>query len=379
MEFADILKKLQIPTNKRAQKDPSGEKKRRLFFYAIVALFAVCFGVYRACYYAVPISVEPVEVRELGLPEVHLTAGGYVIADPQITVSTRFTGRIESLDVKEGDRVERGTRLAVIRAPELKAQFEEAKTAKTNAELQFSRMETLYKKGYLSKREFEMSESEFKRTLAQYETASANFSESEVAAPVSGTVIDIIRHEGEVLTPGLSAEGELGSAILKMGDLGTMKVELDVTENDIGKVALYQPTLIFPDALSALTLNGSVVEISSMADRQKSIVQVKVAIEQAPPELKPEMAARVLFLAEKPKGKVERALLIPDEAIRHKDRHTVVYLFQDGRAKEQEVKLSEKKVDGLWRVLSGLNAGDPVIQNLSPRVQNGRKMAIEEE
>ena len=117
--------------------------------------------------------------------------------------------------------------------------------------------------------------------------------------------------------------------------------------------------------------------------RQKSVVPVKVVIESPlaatdGTSLKPEMAARVLFLAKPMTGKLERVILIPKTAVRSADRNPRVLLFKDERATAKPVVLGVAQGDQI-RVLEGLTEGDVIILNPAPIIWDGRKVKIKED
>lgn len=373
-----ILEKLKIDPEKRAKKDPITQRKKKGFLI-IFAVFALgIFLLYRYYRHAVPVAVRPLEVREVGLPTVVLTAGGYIIADPQVLLSSRTVGKIEKLFVKEGDKVKKGDVLATILAPDLKSQYEEAKLANETAQRQLVRMRKLYREGIIAKRDFEVAALDAEAQGSRYEAAKFNYEESQIRAPIDGTVIQIMRDEGEFLSPGITASGDPGSVILKMGNLMQMKVDLDVSENDIAKIWVNQPVLIFPDAISRATLRGHVIEISPMADRQKSVVPIKIQMEATELNLKPEMSARILFLEKEMEGEVERAILIPETAVRRFNERNTVFVVEEERALEREIVLGEK-AGKMWKIKSGLRAGEALVLDPPVVLRNGRRVEIKSE
>ncbi|MEX3014019.1 efflux RND transporter periplasmic adaptor subunit [Gymnodinialimonas hymeniacidonis] len=90
------------------------------------------------------------------------------------------------------------------------------------------------------------------------ERAERNLEQSIVAAPTSGTIFEIHSREGE--QPG--SEG-----ILDMGDTSQMKVEAEVYQTMVRRVALGDPVTITTQAIEQ-TLNGTVVSIGLEINRQ---------------------------------------------------------------------------------------------------------------
>ena len=201
--MTEDLSKLKIESDKRGKPETSRTKNKRFIFIVLAILLAALLSFYRYIFYAVPVTVRPLEVHELGLPPVMLTAGGYIVANPQIKLSSKIPGHIRSLPVKEGDIVKAGTLLAEIAADDLKIQADASKRAADLARDHYDRLTALYQAGALSKRDLEQAEIEFKTRDAQAKAALFTYSQTQIVAPIDGTIIRILRKEGELLSPGL--------------------------------------------------------------------------------------------------------------------------------------------------------------------------------
>jgi HlyD family secretion protein len=142
--------------------------------------------------------VDPAEARQV------LTAGGYVVARNKVDVSSQVTGRIETLLVEEGQRVEKGDVLARLDARDLRAQLAqaeasvqaaearlaeltagsrpqeiaaaqaevaEARARVTNAESDLARLRSLHEQRIVARRELEQVERDAQVARAQLEAA----------------------------------------------------------------------------------------------------------------------------------------------------------------------------------------------------------------
>jgi multidrug efflux pump subunit AcrA (membrane-fusion protein) len=84
-----------------------------------------------------------------------------------------------------------------------------------------------------------------------------------------------------------------------MADMGTLEVEADVSESNVGKVKIDQPVEIALDALPNERFGGSVVRIVPTVDRAKATVMTKVRFDALDPRVLPEMSAKVVFLSQR--------------------------------------------------------------------------------
>ena len=276
------------------------------------------------------VTVITVNGPPAGERAVLMTAGGYIVAESEVTVSSKVAGRIESLSVHEGDLVQKGEVIAVLDSEEFQVQEEEARANLEKAYLYLKHKQELHQKdvaevkrrrelfrehlispaeldkeektAVVSELELDSAQSEVEVCKKQLEHAHIRAAQSIIRAPITGTVIDKISDVGEMLFPMKTFEGISGSAVVTLADLNVMNVEVDINEDEINKIHIGNRALITPDSLPEKTYEGEVMAISPMADRQKNVVPVKVRIKN------PDMYLRAGH---------ERESGIPGKRIRH--------------------------------------------------------------
>jgi HlyD family secretion protein len=82
----------------------------------------------------------------------------------------------------------------------------------------------------------------------QVQAQQVNRANTEVRAPFDGVVLVKNANVGDMITPFSSAAGTSG-AVVTMADMGTLEVEADVAEANVGQVRIDQPVEITLDAL----------------------------------------------------------------------------------------------------------------------------------
>jgi multidrug resistance efflux pump len=97
-----------------------------------------------------------------------------------------------------------------------------------------------------------------------------------------------------------SASTSGGGAVCDMADLADLEVDLEIPEREISKLKVGQPCRVKADAFPDRTYDGVLDRIMPIANRAKSIVNVRVKVklkdEKPGTYLKPEMGAVVSFL-----------------------------------------------------------------------------------
>ena len=161
--------------------------------------------------------------------------------------------------------------------------------------------------------------------------------------------------------------------------------EAGATEADAAGAGVGQKAEIVPDVLPDRTFSGVVTRIVHEADIQKNTLQVKVAIEDPAPELKPEMLARVRFISPRREVTGQTAterVFAPVQAVGAEAGKTVTVWVADlssNVARRREVTLGAVTLGELIEVSSGLNAGDRIIISPTDDLADGQRIRLKGE
>jgi HlyD family secretion protein len=208
--------------------------------------------------------------------------------------------------------------------------------------------------------------------LAYMETQLAN---TVIVAPVSGTILERNVERGEFVTTGFVGDRGAKGYVVSIADLNDLQVELDINQNDFGKLDARQKAAVTTDAYPDRKYEGIIYEISPEANRQKATVQVKVKVLNPDDYLRPEMNASVAFLAkEQPKNAAKPAkplVIVPAAAV----KDGAVFVVADGKAVRRTVKTGGTTSQGL-RVDDGLIGGEDVIVSPPPDLKDGDRVKL---
>lgn len=253
------------------------------------------------------VTVEAAEVRQLVST---VSATGSVEPVTQVKVSAEIPGRIVQLNVKEGDKVEKGQFLVELDPQAYLAALESATSAlraargqKQGAEADLRRARELVAKGMASQADLDAAQAaaelyagQLDQAVAEEKRARENLSKTRIAAPMSGTVSRLNKELGE-LTLGSQFQEDV---ILVVADLSAMQVRAEVDENDIVGVKLGDSAKVEIDAFPDTSFHGVVAEISQsatekslQAEQQGKNFDVKVAITDSVRGIRPGMSSTV--------------------------------------------------------------------------------------
>ncbi len=210
--------------------------------------------------------------------------------------------------------------------------------------------------------------------------AETQLSNTIIRAPVTGTILERAVERGEFVTTSFVGERGAKGYVVSLADLNDLEVELDISQNDFGKLAMKQNTTITVDAYPDKKWSGWIKELSPEANRQKATVQVKVKVANADEFLRPEMNASVAFLGTPETGTPgtpgtgisgKASVYIPPAAL----ADGKVWLVQGGVASQRDVKTGGNTPAGI-RVEEGLKGGEELIVNPPKDLKPGAKVAV---
>ena len=113
---------------------------------------------------------------------------GVVDANQKATLSFRVSGKLKSLEVKEGDVVKASQRLATLDSTDYKIQLADRQATYDRAKSDFSRAEKLVDAGHVSRADYDKLKASLSTARAQLDLAKQNVEYSELKAPFAGVI-----------------------------------------------------------------------------------------------------------------------------------------------------------------------------------------------
>jgi HlyD family secretion protein len=331
-----------------------------------------------------------VAVKEAGQAGTVLTGSGYIVTQHKyIVIGTKILGQIVAEPIEEGQRVKVGDLLARIDDRDYQAQLKQAYAdrdlARANVTLKLSRadrMRELYAKGVESKdslddaeNQLAVAEADLKKSEGEIEFAKFNVSQTVIASPINGVVLQKYRELGDTINFGGEIQAGGGATdIAQLADLSDLRCEVDINESDIAKVKMGTPATVIPDAYPDNPFPAQVVKIYPEADRQKGTVKVEVRILQ--PDLKiikPEMSAKVTFQSIVTQAAAAPMVLVPKKAILTDGAANSVWIVRGDTIHQTPIVVGREFQDGV-EVRQGLSGGEMVIVVPAPGLKDGQQV-----
>ena len=254
-----------------------------------------------------------------------LNASGYVTARLMATVSAEVMGRLISVEVEEGQGVNKGQVLARLDDSLAKVDWQlsraqndvvRARLAGLQSDLRenervLKRIASLGEASFSSeseltsakarvdkiKTEIQASRSELRVSEYRAERQKQILDDHTIRAPFTGVVTVKNAQPGEIVAPSSAGGGFTRTGICTIVDMGSLEIEVDVNEAYIGRVFEDQKVLAQLDAYPKWDIPAAVIAIIPTADRSKATVRVRVKLLVNDDRILPDMGVKVAFFS----------------------------------------------------------------------------------
>jgi len=226
--------------------------------------------------------------------------------------------------------------------------------------------------------EIRAAAAQVRQMKAALDYADTQLADTQIKAPVSGTVLQRIVERGEMVSPSAMGESGARTSVVALADLNDLQIELDISQADFARLKMGQRAEIIPEAFPNLKYTGFIAEIAPEANRAKATVQVKVKVDNPDEQLRPEMNARVNFLSdEQPtQGTVAPRVLVAKAAVVRRDGNAFVFVIKGNKVEQRSIRLGDEAGD-FYYVFEGLSGGESTATTGAENLRDGDRVKIE--
>jgi RND family efflux transporter MFP subunit len=403
---AEDIAKLKIEKSEKIIK-PNRRRKKPLVIAVIVLLLLTAGGLYFGGILVPAISVDVTTISQFYPSQSMslLNASGYIVAQRKAAVASKVTGRLVALMVEEGSKIKEGDVIARMENIDVsavrdqvaanlntaRATLEQTRADRDNAQKEHERYKQLVAKEYVSRSDYEVVETRYRRAVegvkaseavvhageAALKNAEAGLDYTLIRAPFDAVVLTKNADIGDIVTP-IGAAANAKAAVVSIADMNSLQVEVDVSETSITTIRVGQPCDIQLDALPDTRFRGEVHAIVPTVDRSKATVLVKVRFLDKDRRMLPDMSAKVSFLPRKlAPEEMKPRLAASRSALIDRNGRTFAYLLEGNRVRETPVRVGATFGD-MVEILSGLKAGDRVVVNPPKGLKDGSRIKVAE-
>ena len=349
-----------------------------------------------------------------------VVATGRLNAPARIAIGSEVTAVVQEVRVREGDRVPAGGLLIQLSDGEARAALQQAQAALAEArnraeqqasvaapmasqavtqaqasfdaaEREFQRARDLVARGFYSRQrldearrvrdtarsvlesarvqalanedkgvEHALAMARVDQAAAALEVAKARLARLAIVSPVDAIVLARHAEPGSMAQP--------GSVLLALAAQGEMRIDAGIDEKHLRLLRLGMPARAVADAFAGQPFDATLTYVAPAVDPQRGTIEVRLAVPEGPPFLRPDMTISVELLG----GEKADALVLPAGAVRDADRAAPwVLALRDGRAHRTTVTLGLRGV-GAVEIAAGLAEGDLVIPQTEKAAEGDR-------
>lgn len=352
-------------------------------------------------------QVEVYRIEQKPLVQT-VVAAGRVITESRTQVGSEITGVVQERLVQEGDVVQAGDTLLVLRADDIAAQVRQAEAAlsqlltstRPQAELALERAESQLAQA--------SRETVRRRALTQRSLLSVEaLEQAEQAELLARTAVGQARLTAAALAPGgveevllserlAALQAQLAKSVLRAeadgiiltrnaepGDLvqpgrilftialsGHTEIRLPLDERNLSLLSLQQQAVAVADAYPDQPFPARIIFIAPGIDPQRGTVEVRLAVDPAPEFLRQDMTVSVNIET----GRRENTLAVPNDALGEiQGNQARVLLVRNNKVYRQQVTLGLRGL-AMSEVVAGLNNGDLVLADGSSAIADGARV-----
>ena len=297
---------------------------KRSLFVAALAAIALAPACSRNKTKTPAVTTAPVMRRDI---VIDAQANGVVEPINIVEVKSKASGLITRMPVETGTLVKPGALIAQVDTRDVQNGFNQAdadvKAAEAKLDVtlaQKRRSDEMFKSRVITAQEHEAAALDYANAVASVVRARANLDlakqrleDATVTAPVAGTVIEKTVSQGTVITSATGAFGG-GTTLIKMADLGRVRMRAQFNETDIGQIRAGQVATVIVDAYPDRRFIGVVEKIEPQAVIQQGVTMfpVLVTLSNLDGALKPGMNGEVSVTIEERKN----VLSVPNDAVK---------------------------------------------------------------
>ena len=283
-----------------------------------------------------------------------VSATGTISAVNSVDISSRVTGLISELRVKENDIVQKGQVLVVLDDTTIKAQISQYQAQMANYAAIYERSQKLAAIGAEPLQQLDTDRTNYLVAQSTYNSNASQLGYYVITAPIDGMVIGTPTPAGQTVAQGISSP----QVIMTIADMSKMQIKVLVDESDIGRVQTGQEVSFTVDSYTTQTFTGKVTRISRSATTSSNVVYypVYVDVDATQSLLYPTMTARVTIKVRESKN----TLVVPLSAVKEEKGQKYVQLMVNGTQQNTPVSIGlsdDEKIE----IRSGLSEGDSII------------------
>lgn len=327
-------------------------------------------------------KTEPVNYKltavEKGGVATTIKLPGQLAAYEEVSIFPKVNGYVKSVLVDIGSKVNKGSLLMVLEAPEMEQAVMQAKEkyARSKADFSIDRehyqrlLEAAQTSGAISpldlstiKAKMEADSSVCNAEKANWEMQQTMMGYLKVTAPFTGVITERNVHPGALVNA--SAKDK---PMLELKQIEHLRLQVDIPEGIAGNLQGKDTVSFYLNAFPGKKMTGFIIRKSNNLNAQYRSERMEIDVMNPNNTLSPGMFASVVFYS---KGDQD-GLYVPKSAVVTSTERKYVLLVKDGKTSKVDVSTGNETTNKI-AIYGPVAAGDMVIENASDEIKETGK------
>ena len=308
---------------------------------------------------ATPITTSKVAIQNL---TIERTYTGTIEGFKQANIFASIPEAVVALPIVKGGKVESGQAVILLDKNGAASRYTQAHAHYLDSKDNFEKMGQLYDQGAISQQTYNSVKTGFEIAKADFESARQQV---ELTSPISGTLTDLAVNIGDY--------APVGTPIATIAQIEKMRMTIFIESRGALYIKKGENATVLVDISNSAAneYHGTISDVSESADPATRMFRVEVQFSNSDGLARPGMFARaVVTIAE-----LEKALVVPKEAVFAQEGVSKVFVLEGDRAKEKTINIGESAKD-VVQILSGLSSDENVIVLGRTSVVNGSLVKV---
>ncbi|WP_281636542.1 efflux RND transporter periplasmic adaptor subunit [Flavobacterium marginilacus] len=310
------------------------------------------------------VSVKTAQVKTENV-SLDFVANGNFAPTQELTFSAEKSGKVIKVLVDEGDYVNVGQTLVIVRSDVINVNANTAKAAYDNAKNDYARYENAYQTGGVTKQQLDQAKLQLTNAQANLTQANINVGDTKVKAPIKGFI------NKRFVEPGTILAGMPPTQMFDIVDVSKLKLKVSVNESQVAGLKIGNTVPVSSSVFPDKSVTGKITFIAPKADESLNFpVEIEIT-NNANSSIKAGMYGTANF-GTKQKQELK---VVPRNAFVGSVSSNQIFVVENGIAKLKKVTAGRILGDQV-EIINGLSDGETVIVTGQINLQDGNAVEI---
>jgi RND family efflux transporter MFP subunit len=310
----------------------------------------------------VAVKTNAVKTEEIAMDFI---ANGNFEPIQELTFSAEKSGKVIKVLVDEGDYVNVGQTMVIVRSDVVDVNAQTAKASYDNAKADYARYENAFKTGGVTKQQLDQAKLALTNAGANLKQANISVGDTRIKAPIKGFINKKYIEPGSILT------GMPASAMFEIVNVSRLKLNVMATESQVAILKIGNAVKVTASVFPDKEFIGKITFIAAKADQSLNF-QVEIEIANSSDN---NLRAGMYGTANFSSKQKQQLMLIPRNAFVGSVSGNQVFVIDSGKAKIRNV-VAGRILGEQVEIVSGLTDGEKVITTGQVNLQDGSAVEV---